>query len=105
MATARGWITQEGWAVFSEQLLQLAGPAITIAGLVWSYMDKTDQAIVEKAIALPEVAKVECWDTEEGVALAGSVPHKDVVAVSATLAQAKPRRIAQTYPSKISRAR
>jgi hypothetical protein len=59
IATARGYITQEGWAVFSEQLLQLAGPVITIAGLVWSYMDKTDKALVGKVIAMPEVSRVE----------------------------------------------
>jgi hypothetical protein len=103
IATARGYIAQESWTVFSEQLLQMAGPVITIAGLVWSYFDKTDSAIVAKAIALPDVAKIECCDTEEGIELATSVPHKDVVAVSATLAHPKTptaRRVVQTYPRK-----
>jgi hypothetical protein len=35
---------------------------------------------VAKAIALPDVAKIECCDTKEGIDLAMSVPHKDVVA-------------------------
>jgi hypothetical protein len=102
MATARGWITQEGWTILSEQLLQIAGPAITIAGLVWSYFDKTDAAIVAKAIALPEVAKIECCDTPEGVALAESVPHEDVVAeeVPAVMVSQRAglRRVVQAYP-------
>jgi hypothetical protein len=93
MATARGWITKEGWTVFSEELLQMAGPVFTIAGLVWSYFDKTDAAIVAKAIALPDVAKVECCDTEEGVALAVSVPHQDVRVQGQ-------KRVAPIYPRK-----
>jgi hypothetical protein len=103
MATARGWITQEGWAVFSEELLQLAGPAFTIAGLIWSYFDKTDAAIVAKAIALPEVAKIECCDTKEGVDLAMSVPHRDVVAEVHSTAEVKSgglRRVTQVYPKR-----
>jgi hypothetical protein len=60
--------------VFSEQLLQVAGPTITLAGLVWSYMDKTDKALVEKVIALPEVSRVECMPTSEG---RGGPNHRD----------------------------
>jgi hypothetical protein len=102
IATARGYIAQESWAIFSEQLLQLAGPVITIAGLVWSYLDKTDKAIVEKAIAIPEVSRIECAPTKEGHALADSVPSQDVVAenVSVTIkpASMSARRVVQTYP-------
>jgi hypothetical protein len=102
IATARGYIAQESWAIFSEQLLQLAGPLITIAGLVWSYLDKTDKAIVEKAIAIPEVSRIECMPTVEGRELAESVPNEDVVAedVSVTIkpASMSARRVVQTYP-------
>jgi hypothetical protein len=80
LATGSGYISQEGWAIFSEKMLQVAGPAITLAGLVWSYMDKTDKALEEKVIAIPEVSRVECMPTREGRELAASVPNEDVVA-------------------------
>jgi hypothetical protein len=76
----------------------MAGPLITIVGLVWSYFDKTDAAIVAKAIALPEVSRIECSDTPEGVALAESVPHKDVMAQVVTVTGQPARRVAQAYP-------
>lgn len=77
-ATGSGYISQEDWAVFSEEFLKVAGPAMTLAGLVWTYFDKTDKAIVQKAIALDDVANIDCCPTKEGIALAESVPHKDV---------------------------
>jgi hypothetical protein len=91
----------------SEQMLQVAGPAITLAGLVWSYMDKTDKALEEKVIAIPEVSRVECMPTREGRELAASVPNEDVVAEDVSVPQpnievkkASARRVVQAYPRK-----
>jgi hypothetical protein len=64
-------------------------------------MDKTDKALVEKVIALPEVSRIECMPTKEGKELANSVPSQDVVAEELPAAVTKPgglRRVAQAYP-------
>jgi hypothetical protein len=102
IAIGGGYISEEGWTIFSEQFLEFAGPAITLGGLIWSYMDKTDKALVEKVIAMPEVSKIECMPTKEGKALAESVPNEDVVAedVSVTVKPAgmSAKRVAQAYP-------
>jgi hypothetical protein len=102
IATSGGYISEEGWAIFSEQFLVFAGPAITLGGLLWSYMDKTDKALVEKVIALPEVSRIECTPTKEGKELAESVPNEDVVAESVSVtvkpASMSARRVAQAYP-------
>lgn len=99
MAIGAGWVSEESWGVISEEMLKMAGPVLTLLGLVWSYFDKTDKAIVSKAIAVPEVEKIECSHTKEGAALAASVPHKDVV-MEAERQPYITERVAQAYPRK-----
>lgn len=77
----KGYISEEGFAAISDDLVGAAGLVIALASGVWSMMDKTDKAIVAKAEALPEVAKVEMCCTPPGVEIAKALNKPSSVTV------------------------
>lgn len=76
----KGYFTAEQMNDLSGQVLVAAGAVMTLGSAAWSFRSKTDSAIVAKAIALPEVKRIETCATPEGVRLAESVPDPNVTA-------------------------
>jgi len=52
-----GFIVAKGW-VSAETMTGLVGAAITIGGAIWAVVNKTSNAIVASAAALPEVQSI-----------------------------------------------
>lgn len=81
IATTLGYASPELVGQLSAKVLDASGLILIIGSGVWSMMSKTKAAIVERAIALPEVQRIETSATAEGKKLAQSVPHPDVVSL------------------------
>lgn len=81
LATAAGLGSPEQIGDLTEKVLAAAGPVLVLGSMAWSMKSKTDKAIVQRAIALPEVKRIETSPTPEGVKLAESVPDDNVVSV------------------------
>jgi hypothetical protein len=71
---ALGYLTQEQVSDFTAAVLAVLGPVMTVVSMAWSFYSKTDEAIVSRAIALPNVERIETKPTPEGRKLAESVP-------------------------------
>ena len=52
-----GFIVAKGW-VSETVMLQIVGAVITVGGAVWGFFNKTDNAIVASAAALPAVQSI-----------------------------------------------
>jgi hypothetical protein len=52
-----GFIVAKGW-ISAEALPGIIGGIITVGGVIWGFFNKTDNAIVASAAALPDVQSI-----------------------------------------------
>lgn len=72
IAAALGWSAQFDMA--SNLILQIAGPAATIASVIWSMWSKTHANIVSAAAVVPGVREIVLQPNAAGQALAPATP-------------------------------
>jgi hypothetical protein len=57
-----GFIVAKGW-ISAEALPGIIGGIITVGGVIWGFFNKTDNAIVASAAALPDVQLIKLEQT------------------------------------------
>lgn len=57
-----GFIVAKGW-ISAEALPGIVGGIITVAGVIWGFFNKTDNAIVASAAALTDVKSIKLEQT------------------------------------------
>jgi hypothetical protein len=57
-----GFIVAKGW-ISAEALPGIIGGIITVGGVIWGFFNKTDNAIVASAAALPDVQSIKLEQT------------------------------------------
>lgn len=89
IAIALGWLTKEQVAEWVAFILQIAGPLMIVAGLVWSFIVNSKAAIITSAAQMTDsagnklVKSVEVANTPEGRAIAAPAVTPANVIVSA----------------------
>jgi len=77
LATGLGWLTVDQVTGYTQIILQIAGPAVSLVGIIWSLKANSKTSILTAVSNMPELAApVKLTDA----ALAASVPNGMVVA-------------------------
>lgn len=76
LMVALGWMTTDQMNSLVQVIMQIAGPIVTIAGVIWAAIANSKKSILQSAAQMPEVEKIVVNDKPLAESLPANVDTK-----------------------------